>query len=128
LPHAILKGQADLPAINAAFQPAQHTQAGWILKLRTCYASHDATKLLFDCTGVRSGFSQDFYIRAEQKQGSVTVRVDPYMRIERNEGVQRCVLLIAALLLDKQADRLALEKSNLPAEILAELSGSLPSS
>lgn len=126
MPHAILKGHADLPAINRLFQPAQQQQGGWILKLRGCFVSSDTAKLLFDCTAVRSGFSQDFYVRAEQKQDAITVRVDPYMRIERNEGVQRCVLLIAGLLLEQQGDRLSFEKSNLPPEILSELSGALP--
>lgn len=126
MPHAILNGHAELPAIGASFKPAQYQQAGWILKLRGCYVSSDAVKLLVDCTAVRSGFAQDFYVRVEQKQDAVTVRVDPYMRIERNEGVQRCVLLIAGLLLHQQADRLSFEKSNLPPEILAELSGAIP--
>ncbi|MGI8908072.1 MAG: hypothetical protein ACR2IE_16465 [Candidatus Sumerlaeaceae bacterium] len=126
LPHVILKGQADLSRFISCFQPCQRNEAGWILKLRCCYLSSDTSKLLFDCTAVRSGFSQDFYIRTEQKQGSVTVRVDPTMRIERNEGVHRCVLMIAAQLLEQQSECLILDKSNLPPEILAGLSGVLP--
>lgn len=126
MPHAILKGAADFPHFASQFQPSQVTEQGWILKLRGCYVASDARNLLFDCTAVRSGFSQDFYIRAEQKKDAVTVRVDPYMRIERNEGVQRCVLLIAAQLLSQQSPRLAFEKSNLPPEILSRLSGALP--
>ena len=125
MPHVLLKGSADFPGFAGTFTPLQVNESGWILKLRVCYVSSDATRLLFDCTAVRSGFSQDFYIRAEQKQSNVTVRVDPYMRIERNEGVQRCVLLIAAQLLEKQGTQLTLDKSNLPPEILSTLSGSV---
>lgn len=75
--------------------------------------------LLFDCTAVRSGFSQDFYVRAEVKDGRISVRVDPYLRIERNEGVQRSIVAIAAKL-RAVCPALVLSKSNLPDNLLQD--------
>ena len=116
MPHIILSGSTELRAAFEKFAPRRADSNGWIIKIKNCLISGDSTLLLFDCTAVRSGFSQDFYIRAESKAERLTVRVDPYMKIERNEGVQRT---IAAIAKDLRSD-MPLDKSNLPPEILQE--------
>lgn len=123
MPHIILKGPVDLPAFHHTFAPLKADSNGWILKVRSCYLSHENRNLLFDCTAVRSGFSQDFFIRADNKDSGTTIRVDPYMRIERNEGVHRIIAHLASLLI-KANPGLALEKTNLPPEVVAEVPAS----
>lgn len=116
MPHLILSGNADLRAAFDSFEPYRADSNGWIIKVKNNLISGDSSLLLFDCTAVRSGFSQDFYIRAEAKGGRLTVRVDPYMKIERNEGVQRAIAAIARRL---KGD-LPLDKTNLPPEIVQD--------
>lgn len=119
MPHIILSGEAPLRGFFEQFTDHRADSNGWIIKIKSCFISKDETVLLFDCTAVRSGFSQDFFIRAEAKAGRLSVRVDPYMRIERNEGVQRAIVQIAAEIRHAAAGGLVLDKSNLPPEILA---------
>lgn len=117
MPHVILSGTPDLSVIHKQFEPVRTDLNGWIIKIHHSLLSEHNRTVVYDCTAVRSGFSQDFYIRAELKDGRVSVRVDPYMRIERNEGVQRIIVYIAGLLL-KAYPELAVSKSNIPEEIL----------
>lgn len=118
MPHIILTGAPDLTAAQKAFQPFRGDANDWIIKIQHCFVSETGATLIFDCTAVRSGFSQDFYIRAELKERGLTVRVDPYMRIERNEGVQRAIVAISKFL-QGQLPELLFSKSNIPDTILA---------
>lgn len=120
MPHIILSGEAPLRDYFSQFQDHRADSNGWIIKIKNCFISKDETVLLFDCTAVRSGFSQDFYIRAEAKGGRLSVRVDPYMRVERNEGVQRAIVQIAAEIRKGASGTLSFDKSNLPPEILGD--------
>lgn len=122
MPHIILKGEADLRRISEKFQPQRADSNGWIVKLKNCFLSTEASMLIFDCTAVRSGFSQDFYLRAEVKSGRITVRVDPYMRIEKNEGVQRTIVAVTDLINSGVETPLPVDKSNLPPDVLNALS------
>lgn len=117
MPHIIFRGPSDLPAVLRAFTRETHEQEGWIIKLLECYIASNTETLLFECTSVRSGFSQNFYARAEQKGHFLTVRIDPMMRIERNEGVQRTVAVIADVV--RKHTGVVFEKSNLPEKILS---------
>jgi hypothetical protein len=119
MPHVILSGIPDFTIVHKQFAPFRADSNGWIIKIQSCLVSADARLLLFDCTAVRSGFSQDFYIRAEMKDQKVTVRVDPYLRIERNEGVQRTIVALAGRLRD-QCPELAVSKSNIPENLLQD--------
>jgi len=116
LPHVVLEGRPNLPHVHQTFQQVAAKSNGWILKLNRIYISADSRALMIECTAVRSGFAQDFYLRADQRDTQLTVRVDPLMRIERNEGVQRCIVLVARLIRQKGSD-IVLLKTNLPAEI-----------
>jgi len=118
MPHIILSGTPDLAAFHSQFVQFRGDSNDWIIKVQQCFLANTGLTLIFDCTAVRSGFSQDFYIRAEVKEGRVTVRVDPYMRIERNEGVQRCILAITKKL-QEVIPELRLSKTNLPESLLA---------
>ena len=102
--------------MHQTFQQVTGKSNGWILKLNRIYISADSRALMIECTAVRSGFAQDFYLRVDQRDTQLTVRVDPLMRIERNEGVQRCIVLVARLIREKSSD-IVLLKTNLPAEI-----------
>lgn len=125
MPHIILRGACDLAAVASRFTPARADGNGWIIRLKEFYLSSTARNALVDCTAVRSGFSQDFYLRIELKGEGLTVRVDPYMRIERNEGVQRAILGVARFLM--QVDpALRLEKTNFPPELAAEIPAAAP--
>lgn len=119
MPHVILSGTPDFAAVQSNFTQFRKDSNGWIIKIQNCLISSDKNLLLFDCTAVRSGFSQDFYIRAESKEGRVSVRVDPYLRIERNEGVQRAIVTVAARLREVSPE-LVLSKSNLADSLLAD--------
>ena len=116
MPHIVLEGQPDFAHVQSEFQPMTGKSNGWILKLNRAFLSADGRAMLFDCTAVRSGFAQDFYLRADQRDSQTTVRVDPLMRIERNEGVHRCIVM-AALLIRAGNQDIRLAKTNLPAEI-----------
>lgn len=118
MPHVILSGPSDFPGLFENFQPFRADANGWIIKVKNCLKSTDSRLLVFDCTAVRSGFSQDYYIRAEDKAGSITVRVDPYMRIERNEGVQRTIAALAHWIM-QGSPAASMMKSNLTPEILS---------
>lgn len=117
MPHIILSGTPDLRDVHAPFASFRADSNGWIIKVQHCLISENARTLVFDCTAVRSGFSQDFYIRAESKEERVSVRVDPYMRIERNEGVQRAIVAITNLI-QQRCPGLIFSKSNLPEDVL----------
>jgi hypothetical protein len=119
MPHIILAGVPDLAGFYQQFTQFRGDSNDWIIKIQQCFLSNTAQTLIFDCTAVRSGFSQDFYIRAEIKDGRVTVRVDPYMRIERNDGVQRCIVAIAKKLQDV-CTGLTLSKTNLPESVIEQ--------
>lgn len=117
MPHIILSGIPDFWEVHKPFTAFRADSNGWIIKVQHCLISENAKTLVFDCTAVRSGFSQDFYIRAEAKEDRVTVRVDPYMRIERNEGVQRAIVAITKIIQDR-CSNLTFSKSNLPEDVL----------
>lgn len=117
MPHVILTGEADLIEVARAFAPFRADAGGWIIRLKGIFASPDGRTAIVDCTAVRSGFSQDFYVRLEAKRGVTGVRVDPYMRIERNEGVQRAVAALARRM-QSQFTAMQIEKTNLPGEWL----------
>ena len=113
MPHIILAGDAAFESYHKKFEAYKGDSNGWIIKIQNCLLSQTNKTLIFDSTAVRSGFSQDFYIRAELKDGRITVRVDPYMRIEKNEGVQRTIYTIAAQLKNHYPE-LVLSKTNFP--------------
>lgn len=117
----MFNGKGDFAKVHRLFQAERFDENGWIIKLRNCYLSTDAETLIIESTAVRSGFSQDFHLRVEQKASSFTVRLDPYMRIERNEGVQRAIMAVGNLLL-RHLPGLTVERTNLPAEIAQNLS------
>jgi len=119
MPHVILSGAAKLREAFDQFSPFRADTNGWIIKIKNIFISRDDSTLMVDCTAVRSGFSQDFYIRLEAKDNRVTVRVDPYMRIERNEGVQRTIAALAAWV-QTFSGGMTFEKSNIVSEILAD--------
>lgn len=118
MPHIILSGIFDFEGVWKKFAPFRADSNGWIIKINHCLNSSRKGVLVFDCTAVRSGFSQDFYLRVEDK-GTISVRVDPYMRIERNEGVQRAIVAVADYVRD-HSSTVKLEKSNLPPEVIVE--------
>lgn len=117
MPHIILTGSPDFSDVHKPFAAFRADWNGWIIKIQHCLISENQKTLVFDCTAVRSGFSQDFYIRAETKDRGITVRVDPYMRIERNEGVQRAIVSVANLIRTSCPDT-QFSKSNIPENIL----------
>lgn len=119
MPHVIFSGIPEFEKVHSHFSPFRADSNGWIIKVQKCLISAEGKMLLFDCTAVRSGFSQDFYIRAEMKNEKVTVRVDPYLRIERNEGVQRTITALASKL-KEQCPELSFAKSNIPETILQD--------
>lgn len=102
-----------MAAIHRAFQPISDTQEGWILKLLKAYLANDGRSILFESTAVRSGFSVNFYVLAEQKKESVTVRVDPRTNVEKNDGVKRAVALVGGLIAN-HTPGLQFDKTNLP--------------
>lgn len=120
MPHIILRGSVDLARVRENFSPERADGNGWIVRLKEFYLSTGGRSALVDCTSVRSGFSQDYYVRVEMKGEGLTVRVDPYMRIERNEGVQRAILAVVRVLC-RSEEELVVERSNLPPELLAEV-------
>lgn len=99
--------------IHRAFQPINATQEGWILKLQKAYLANDARSILFEATAVRSGFSVNFYVLAEQKKESVTIRVDPRTNVEKNDGVKRAIA-IASEFIGANTPGLRFNKTNLP--------------
>jgi hypothetical protein len=116
MPHIIYKGEADLKSLHEAFEAVGDTQDGWILKLLKAYLANDRRSILFEATAVRSGFSVNFYVLTEQKREGVTVRVDPRTNVEKNDGVKRCIALVASRL--KAANHsLVFDKTNLPPHI-----------
>ncbi len=119
MPHVILSGTPDFFKVHNQFTPFRNDSNGWIIKIQNCLISADSRMLMFDCTAVRSGFSQDFYVRAEAKGERISIRVDPYLRIERNEGVQRSIVTIAAKLREV-CPALEQSKSNLPDNLLQD--------
>lgn len=117
MPHIIYKGTADLAAAHAAFSPVTRNENDWIIKLMHAYLSEDRTALLFETVSVRSGFSQNYYARAEIKSGQITIRVDPRTNVEKNEGVKRGLVAIRDFLLSLEPG-LVFDKTNLPDELL----------
>lgn len=118
MPHIILSGKFDFDELWKRFESFRADSNGWIIKVQNCLNSSRDGTLVFDCTAVRSGFSQDFYLRVEDK-GTISVRVDPYMRIERNEGVQRAIVAVADYVREHSSS-VVLVKSNLSPEVLVE--------
>ena len=119
MPHIIFTGTPDFTVVPSKFETFRADSNDWIIKVQQCYISNTKQTLIFDCTAVRSGFSQDFYLRAEIKDKRLTVRVDPFMRIERNEGVQRAIVAVAKLL-KQYFPELSLSKSNLVDPVLPD--------
>ena len=112
-----MKGEADLERVHGSFAPQSRSANGWILKLVECYRSHNARALLFECVSVRSGFSQNYFVRAERKSGGLSIRVDPRTNIEKNEGVKRILVLVRDAIV-AVSPGLVLETTNLPEELL----------
>lgn len=112
MPHIVYTTQVDVVRFYESFEPRKAESSGWLIKLGQCFLSHHKDTAIVDCTAVRSGFSQDFYLRLENKKGKTTVRVDPYMRIERNEGVQRTIALVGGIC--SSLESLEIHKTNLP--------------
>ena len=122
MPHIVFRGQAGLQQAFEAFAASRGEDNGYLIKLQECYLASTRRTLLVEALAVRSGFSQSFYLLAEQKGATVTVRVDPHTNVEKNEGVKRAVSALARLVL-AHSEGLVVERSNLPEDILASVTG-----
>jgi hypothetical protein len=119
VPHLVYSCPVDLSKVQADFKRQQRNSNGWILKLLHCYLSDDHCTLLFESISVAQGFSQDYYVRAEIKGDTFTIRVDSHTNIVKDEGVKRTLLFVRDVIAASNPG-LALLKTNLPPELLAE--------
>ncbi len=120
MPHVILRGTVKLQEACERFSPAVVSNAGWITKITDCFLNSRETCMLFESTVVCKGVTHNFYVRVDQKQDQITVRIEPRTNVEKNDGVKRAVAM-AAQFLASLFPQLAFEKSNLPPEMLAGL-------
>ncbi len=122
--HLALSTDATLESIHRAFAPQRCDGGGWIVRLKESFLAALRPTMLLDAAAVRSGFSQDFFLRLDQREDVITIRVEPLTIVEHNEGVQRAVLGAAALVASV-ATRVELAKYNLVPELREETEATL---
>jgi len=92
----------------------------WISKLTDCFLSTNGREVLVAATAVCRGVTHNFYVRVDQKQDQITVRIEPRTNVEKNDGVKWAVAMVA-LWMKTVWPELIIDKSNLPPEMLATL-------
>ncbi|MBX7245878.1 MAG: hypothetical protein K1X53_10290 [Candidatus Sumerlaeaceae bacterium] len=122
MPHIICTGVTDIRPVHAQFVPDRYDSNGWLIKTMKCYLDQTGRNLLIEAVAVRSGFSQNFYILVEHKENSLTIRIDLHTNVEKNEGVKRTLLVIRDLVASHNP-ALAVDKTNLPPEMMGETPG-----
>ncbi|MGB9691425.1 MAG: hypothetical protein ACPL7D_04595 [Candidatus Sumerlaeaceae bacterium] len=120
MPHVIFRGAVALQDAWEGFTPLLVNEHGWLTKVTDCFLNGRRTCMLLESTAVFQGVTHNFYVRVDQKQDQVTVRVEPRTNVEKNEGVKRAVAIVSRFLAQR-FPYLIFDKSNLPPEMLSEL-------
>jgi hypothetical protein len=118
--HVSLTTDATLEAVHKIFAPKRCDGGGWIVRLKESFLAGLHPTMLIDASAVRSGFSQDFFLRLDLRDNLITIRVEPLTIVEHNEGVQRAILGAAGLVASV-ATTVEVAKYNLVPELRAEL-------
>ncbi|MCX7625498.1 MAG: hypothetical protein N2Z21_04735 [Candidatus Sumerlaeaceae bacterium] len=121
MPHVIFHGSAELKEAWSRFLPQLRNEAGWITKITDCLLAYHGRCMLYESTAVYHGVTHNFYVRVEQKDRQITVRIEPRTNVEKNDGVKWAVAMVAKSLRDTFPQGLVFEKSNLPEHMLAYL-------
>jgi hypothetical protein len=96
--HLSLNTDAVLTEVHKMFAPRRCDGAGWIVRLKESYSASLRPTLLIEAAAVRSGFSQDFMLRVDQRDQKITIRVEPLVVVDHNEGVHRAMMGVAAII------------------------------
>ena len=116
MPHLILEGPTDFPSAVTGIDTEARRWGRAVLKTERWWTRSDAGALLFE--GVIVEFSRALHPLAlvAPHHGDTSVRLWPYIDIERTHAVQRWLALIAIDLQKGGAG--ALKKVNIPDEVL----------
>lgn len=125
MPHVIFQGAVELREAWSRFLPQLRNEAGWITKITDCFLACQHRCLLYESTAVYRGVTHNFYVRVEQKDQQVTIRIEPRTNVEKNDGVKWAVAMIGKALREIFPEELVFEKSNLPDEMLGYLGHSV---
>lgn len=117
--HLALRTDATLSSVQKTFAPRRCDGGGWIVRLKESFIAALRPTMLMDAAAVRSGFSQDFFLRIDWREGIVTIRVEPLTIVEHNEGVQRAIIG-AAVLVAAAGTQTTIDKYNLVPELRDE--------
>lgn len=94
MPHVIVEGPASLERLYQEFTPFSREEHGTILKVREAFLNTLKTKVLLDCVVVEDRVPLTFYLEVIQREGGITVHIDPLTDPERTNGVKRLIALI----------------------------------
>jgi hypothetical protein len=120
MPHVVFRGHVTLAQAWEKFQPHVRQEGEWISKLTDCFLSTSGREMLVEAMAVCRGVTHNFYVRVNQKQEQVTVRIEPRTNVEKNDGVKWAVAMAASWMKTVWPE-LIIDKSNLPPEMLTTL-------
>jgi hypothetical protein len=89
MPHAILKGPVTAEDIWLSFRPLEFHEGEAHCKATDCLLSADRKTALIRSLVVERSFSRSFLTRVVEKDGTLTLGLDPLGTPERTEGVKR---------------------------------------
>ncbi len=104
MPHVVLEGPITLEDIWLVYQPLQARERDCIFKTEDCYLSAEKTQLLVRAMTVEGGYTRRFYVLLLQKEGSITIKLEPLTDPEKTDGTRRLLGLITERILTAEPE------------------------
>ncbi len=94
MPHVIIEGPASVESFYQDFAPINIREQDTIMKIRDAYLSATKMTVLLDCLVVEDRTPNMFYMLLFQKDGRISVRLDPLTDPEKTDGVKRLLAIV----------------------------------
>ena len=95
MPHVVIEGPSSVETFYQEFEPINIREYETIMKVKDVLLNTNKMKVLLECVVVEDRISHMFYTVVSQKDGKVTVRLDPLTDPEKNYGVKRLLAIVA---------------------------------
>jgi hypothetical protein len=112
MPHVILRGPVSAEDIWLAFEPLEFHEGNIHCKAQDCLLSNDKKTALIRSLVVERQFSKAFLTRIAERDGGLTIGIDPMAGPERTDAVKRFIGFCAWQILQSSPE-MAIEKTNI---------------
>lgn len=113
MPHVILKGPVAPEDIWLAFESTKWQEGNVIARVQDAFLSHDKKTLLLRSLIVDRGHRRAFFIKVLEKDGGLSISLEPVGAPDRSMAVQRLIGLCAHRLMEAVPE-LVVVSTNIP--------------